>query len=265
MAISAVSPVADLADHDDVGVVAQERAQPGREGQLDLRVDRDLGDALQLVLDRILDGEDVEVGRVDLGQAGVERGGLARAGRPGDQHDAVRAVDELVHLAQVVVAEADVGQVEQHRLAIEQTDGDALARLTVGTVATRMSMSLPAILRRMRPSCGRRFSAMFRPAMIFTREMIEGMNCARRAGVTRTARRRCGSGPATSFSPGSMWISLARSLTALNSSELTQRMIGASSLTSRMSTSSSPRRLSSSSSPSRRARRPCPACGRRPR
>ena len=49
--------------------------------------------------------------------------------------------------------------------------------LTVGTVATRMSMSLPAILRRMRPSWGSRFSAMLSPAMIFTREMIEGMNC----------------------------------------------------------------------------------------
>ncbi len=48
--------------------------------------------------------------------------------------------------------------------------------LTVGMVATRMSMSLPAILRRMRPSCGSRFSAMLRPAMIFTREMIDGMN-----------------------------------------------------------------------------------------
>ena len=46
----------------------------------------------------------------------------------------------------------------------------------VGAVATRMSMSLPAILRRMRPSCGSRFSAMLRPAMIFTRAMIDGWN-----------------------------------------------------------------------------------------
>ena len=120
--------VADLADHDDVGIVAQERAQPGRERQVDLRVDRGLRDAVELVLDRILDGEDVEVGRVDLGQAGVERRRLAGAGRAGDEDDAVRPVDELVHLAQVIVAEADVGEVEQHRLAVEQTDGDALAR-----------------------------------------------------------------------------------------------------------------------------------------
>ncbi len=46
----------------------------------------------------------------------------------------------------------------------------------VGAVATRMSMSLPAILRRMRPSCGSRFSAMLRPAMIFTRARIEARN-----------------------------------------------------------------------------------------
>ena len=59
---------------------------------------------------------------------------------------------------------------------------------TVGAVATRMSMSLPAILRRMRPSWGSRFSAMLSPAMIFTREMIDGMNW-------RAARRDSYSSP----------------------------------------------------------------------
>ena len=44
----------------------------------------------------------------------------------------------------------------------------------VGITETRMSMSLPAILVRMRPSCGKRFSAMFSSAMIFTRETITG-------------------------------------------------------------------------------------------
>ncbi len=50
------------------------------------------------------------------------------------------------------------------------------ARL-VGTVETRMSTLLPAILRVMRPSWGRRFSAMLSDAMIFTRAMIGAMNC----------------------------------------------------------------------------------------
>ena len=41
-------------------------------------------------LDRVLDGADVDFGRGELLQRRVERGGLARAGGAGDQHDAVR-------------------------------------------------------------------------------------------------------------------------------------------------------------------------------
>src|SRR5467141_1722569 len=44
---------------------------------------------------------------------------------------------------------------------------------TVGVVERRMSMSRPASFTRMRPSCGSRFSAILRPPMIFTREMME--------------------------------------------------------------------------------------------
>ena len=47
--------VADLADHDLVGVVTQDRAQAARERQPLLLVDRDLGDPAQLVFDRIFD------------------------------------------------------------------------------------------------------------------------------------------------------------------------------------------------------------------
>ena len=39
--------VADLADHDDVRVLAQDRAQGAREGQLDPRVDLRLADAVE--------------------------------------------------------------------------------------------------------------------------------------------------------------------------------------------------------------------------
>ena len=60
--------VADFADHDLVGVVTQDRAQPAREGQALLLVDRDLRDALQLVLDRILDRDDLVFDRPDLGE-----------------------------------------------------------------------------------------------------------------------------------------------------------------------------------------------------
>ena len=57
--------VAHLADHDHVRVLAEEGAQAAGEGEVNLRVDLRLADAGELILDRILDGEDVEVGRVD--------------------------------------------------------------------------------------------------------------------------------------------------------------------------------------------------------
>ena len=55
--------VADLADHDHVGILAQEGAQRAREGEPDLRLHVHLVDAADLVLDRILGGEDVDVRR----------------------------------------------------------------------------------------------------------------------------------------------------------------------------------------------------------
>jgi len=44
----------------------------------------------------------------------------------------------------------------------------------VGRQETRRSTGRPATVSAMRPSCGTRRSAMFRPARIFTREMIAG-------------------------------------------------------------------------------------------
>ena len=71
--------VADLADHDHVGVRAEDRAQPGGEGEAGLAVDADLVDALEAVLDRVLDRDDVALDGVDLVQRRVERRRLARA------------------------------------------------------------------------------------------------------------------------------------------------------------------------------------------
>ena len=111
----------------------------------------------------------------------------------------------------------------------------------VGTVATRMSTSLPAIFRRIRPSWGRRFSAMLRPAMILTRATMLGwwaLGARFTSCNTPSTRLRM----ITSLSPGSTWMSLARSFEALKIRLLTKRMIGASSAEAwRMSSSSSAR------------------------
>ena len=57
--------IAHFADHDDVGVLAQDGAQHMREGQADLRLHLDLVDAFELVFDRIFDGEELALGRVE--------------------------------------------------------------------------------------------------------------------------------------------------------------------------------------------------------
>ena len=68
-----------------------------------LRVGADLAlvdDALLVAveeLDRVLDGHDVLLARlVDRVDHGRQRGGLARAGRAGDEHDAARLLGEVV-------------------------------------------------------------------------------------------------------------------------------------------------------------------------
>ncbi len=89
--------VADLADHDDVGVLAQEGAQRRGEGQAHLVVDVDLVDAGQVDFRRILGRGDVAILGVEDVEAGVERHGLAAAGRAGHQDHALR----LAEVAQV--------------------------------------------------------------------------------------------------------------------------------------------------------------------
>ena len=51
--------VADFADHHHVRILAQDRAQPAREGHLHPRVDLRLADAVNVVFDRILHRHDV--------------------------------------------------------------------------------------------------------------------------------------------------------------------------------------------------------------
>ena len=121
--------VADLAHHDDVRILPQDRAQAAREGQLGLRVDLRLPHAFQLIFDRILDRHDVALPVVQPGERGIERRRLAAARRPRHQHDAVRPLEQRVKHADVAVVHPQRLQVELRRAAIEQAQHHALAVL----------------------------------------------------------------------------------------------------------------------------------------
>jgi hypothetical protein len=75
--------------------LTQNAAQGHRERQADVRIDRHLGDAVDVVLDGVFRGDDFVRDFVQLVEGGIKGGGLAGAGRAGDQHDAVGLADQL--------------------------------------------------------------------------------------------------------------------------------------------------------------------------
>ncbi len=80
----------------------------------------------------ILDGDDLVLDGLDLGQRGVERGGLAGAGRAGHEHHAVGLADVLAEAPQLDLREAEdvelqLGELLADRLLVENTDDRVFA------------------------------------------------------------------------------------------------------------------------------------------
>jgi hypothetical protein len=89
--------------------------------------DLDLVDAGHLVLDRILDREDLDVGLVQPVERRVERRRLAAAGGAGNQQDAVRLEQDVEEFLERVLFEAQPLEVERHASLVENTHHDRLA------------------------------------------------------------------------------------------------------------------------------------------
>ena len=68
----------------------------------------------------------LRLGVVQLGQAGVEGGGLARTGGPGHQHHAEGRGDGLVDVVDGLLLHAEVGQVEVQVALVQDTHHDLL-------------------------------------------------------------------------------------------------------------------------------------------
>ena len=121
--------VADLADHDDVGILAQDGPEGPGEVEADLGLDLHLLDARLPVLHRVLDGDDVLARGLDRLDRGVQRGGLAAAGGPGEEHHAPRPPDPVHEVLELLGLEAQVLErvVLDHRLLLEEPEDDLLA------------------------------------------------------------------------------------------------------------------------------------------
>ena len=90
--------------------------RPAGEREAGLLVDLHLGEALELVLDRVLDRDDVLLDRVELVERRVERRRLARAGRAGHEHRAVGLAEGLGEALERLRQHAELSRADQ-RLA----------------------------------------------------------------------------------------------------------------------------------------------------
>ena len=112
--------VADLAHHHHVRILTQNGAQAAGEGHVDLGVDLRLANAVEVIFDRILDGENVLAAVVELHQRRVQRGGLARAGGPGHQHDPVGSRNDPLHRRVMLGTHAQLAQLQSASLFVQQ-------------------------------------------------------------------------------------------------------------------------------------------------
>ena len=84
-------PISDLPDHDDIRILAKHRPQRGRKPQTRPTIDADLTRAGESILHRVLEGDDVQLLTVNLGECGEERRALPASGRSGGEYDAFAA------------------------------------------------------------------------------------------------------------------------------------------------------------------------------
>ena len=119
--------IAYLAYHDHVRVLPQNCAQRAGKGHVDTRVDLGLADTVKIVFNRVFHRHHIGHAGVDTREGGVERGGFTRAGRAGDQHDAVRLVHQLINLVKRDALHAEFFKIETPRILVQQTQHHAFA------------------------------------------------------------------------------------------------------------------------------------------
>src|SRR5690242_9136430 len=98
----------------------QNRPQAARKGQPLFLIYRNLGDAANLVFDRVFNGDDLVFIRFDFRQRRVERGGLTAAGRSRHQHHSVGLADKAAQSPDLAVRKAQNIQAKLAKLFVQR-------------------------------------------------------------------------------------------------------------------------------------------------
>src|SRR5262249_27761029 len=121
---------AHLADHDHLGVLPQQAAQPAGEVELRPRPDLRLADPLDYLLDRVFNGDDVPAPALaahQVAQAGVNGRGLAAAAGAGEQDRTVALAQEVRQTGQHIGRKPQLLQVQGLAGGLEDADHDFFA------------------------------------------------------------------------------------------------------------------------------------------
>ncbi len=110
--------VAHFADHDNIGVLAYDGAQRSGEGQSNLWLDLHLVDPLDVVFYRVLHGEDLALGGVEMLECRIQCSGLTAAGRTGNQQDTVGLGEDIDHLVLEFQAEPQCIEIQRNIIPV---------------------------------------------------------------------------------------------------------------------------------------------------
>ncbi len=110
-----------------VRVVTQDAPQDRTEGNANVRIDRALHDAFDVIFDRVFAGDDLGGNIVQFVQGGVQSRGLAAAGRTGHQHDPVRQFHHSAETTERGCVHADFVQVQSHHGSVKDPHDDRFA------------------------------------------------------------------------------------------------------------------------------------------
>ena len=121
--------VTNFPDHHHIRILTQNGAQSAGKGHVHARVNLRLPHPFQFVFNRVFYGQNVAFLTVQRRKNGVQGGTFTGASRPGDQDDAVRAVNQPFQLFQLFINQAKLVDVGLKIAFIEQTHHHTLAVL----------------------------------------------------------------------------------------------------------------------------------------
>jgi len=119
--------VADFADHDNIGILPQNRPQTLGESHFHFGVNLGLADAVQIKFDGVFHRQNIARAFVQPVDYGVQTGGFTGTGRAGHQDNAVRVRDHFLNRIQLGIGHADLFEIELVGLFVQQPQHDPFA------------------------------------------------------------------------------------------------------------------------------------------